>query len=162
DKDGFTPLHKAALKGHGDIAIALLENGAEPNAKQSFGLTPLHFAADDGQIGIVDALLAKRADINAKDNNGETALLHAVYHQQLGLARHLIERGAAEDILSASALGHGDCVRACLNQDAKTVLARNCYDLTPLHFAARAGDMAVVQLLLDAGAQVNARDYRGR
>src|SRR5213595_3912500 len=48
DKDGSTPLHCAAWKGHGEVAAVLLEAGADVNARsqnEHYGDTPLHAAA---------------------------------------------------------------------------------------------------------------------
>ena len=48
DKDGSTPLHCAAWKGHAEVAALLLEAGADVNARsqnEHYGDTPLHAAA---------------------------------------------------------------------------------------------------------------------
>jgi ankyrin repeat protein len=43
---GQTPLHFAALKGHEDVALVLLRNGANPTACDRHGQTPVGMAVD--------------------------------------------------------------------------------------------------------------------
>ena len=54
---------------------ALLDKGADVNAKQNDGLTALMTASPSGRVDFVQALIAKGADVNAKDNNDLTALM---------------------------------------------------------------------------------------
>jgi hypothetical protein len=42
NKNGWTPLHVAADMGHKEIALLLIRNNAEINAKDIYGRTPLH------------------------------------------------------------------------------------------------------------------------
>ncbi len=57
-----TPLFKHARSGHYDICKLLLDNHADPEAKDYAGKTPLHAAADGGHIEIVKLLLENGAD----------------------------------------------------------------------------------------------------
>jgi ankyrin repeat protein len=45
DRNGNTPLHKAASKGHRDIVEILVEKGSDLRAKNTHGNTPLEVAA---------------------------------------------------------------------------------------------------------------------
>jgi ankyrin repeat protein len=69
-----TPLHSAASASHTDSAVALLEAGADPNARQSHGWTPLHSAAANGLPDLVRALIAHGADAGAANDDGKTAV----------------------------------------------------------------------------------------
>lgn len=61
-------------------------------------------------------------------------------------------------LLSAAARGNfEECVRL-IDEDDADVNAANTNGSTPLHFVAAKGDMAMVQMLVDFGADVNARD----
>jgi ankyrin repeat protein len=57
DKDGDTPLHKAAYKGYVDVVKLLLEHGADPNIKNKSGITPLYWAVFRGHVEVVKLLL---------------------------------------------------------------------------------------------------------
>jgi len=71
---GSSALTTAAVFGKTEIAIALIEAGADVNIKNNEGSTPLHTAAFFCRTEIVKALLAKGADKNLKNNAGSTAL----------------------------------------------------------------------------------------
>jgi uncharacterized protein len=67
------PLHAAAAGRHNDIAVLLIDAGAEVNAKQSHGWTPLHSAAANGDGELVERLVAAGADPAATNDDGKTA-----------------------------------------------------------------------------------------
>ena len=46
--EGMTPLHLAIEQFLNDVAITLVEDGANINAPERFGWTPLHIAVDRG------------------------------------------------------------------------------------------------------------------
>ena len=69
------PLHAtAAGKGSNHLLQALLEHGADPNARQSGGLSPLHTAADRGDVEMARLLLEHGADPAVADDEGRTPL----------------------------------------------------------------------------------------
>jgi uncharacterized protein len=69
-----TPLHSGAAGKSAEIVHALLEAGADPNARQSGGFAPLHAAAHDGNAEMVQDLLAHGADPNAETDDGRSVL----------------------------------------------------------------------------------------
>ena len=69
-----TALGIAAAFGKTDVAIALIEGGADVDPRNKDGSTPLHSAAFLCYPEIVQALLDKGADKNARNNSGSTAL----------------------------------------------------------------------------------------
>jgi ankyrin repeat protein len=71
---GSTPLIAAAVFGRVEVARALIEAGADVNAKNNEGSTPLHSAAFLCHPEIVEALLANGADKSVRNNVGATAL----------------------------------------------------------------------------------------
>jgi hypothetical protein len=72
--NGSTPLLRAALRGHTEMARLLLEHGADPNPHTPNGMTnPFVIAACNGNADIVKMMLEKGADANALYINGETA-----------------------------------------------------------------------------------------
>ena len=81
------------------VVQALVEKGADVNAKAEDGATPLIIAVGRGDPKVVKALLDNGADANAKDKNGRTALMRASFFA-LGSSSHqeikdlLIKAGA--------------------------------------------------------------------
>jgi uncharacterized protein len=71
---GVTPLHSAAAGGSAEIVHALLEAGADPNARQDGGFLPLQAAAQIGDVEMARDLLAHGADRSAASDDGRTAL----------------------------------------------------------------------------------------
>jgi len=67
-------LHAAAAFGYNEVAVALIEGGADVNQKDKEGQTPLHMAALFCYPKIAQALLDNGADKTIKDNDGQTAL----------------------------------------------------------------------------------------
>ena len=79
DKDGYTPLHYAAWKGHHKVVELLLEHGANPNIQKHDGETPLHLAVWEGHHKVVELLLEHGANPNIQENKyGYTPLHDAV------------------------------------------------------------------------------------
>ena len=69
-----TALGIAAAFGKTDVAIALIEGGADLDARNKDGTTPLHSASFLCYPDIVQALVDKGADKNARNNSGSTPL----------------------------------------------------------------------------------------
>ncbi|KAM3824157.1 B-cell lymphoma 3 protein homolog isoform 3-T3 [Vipera latastei] len=74
-RDGLllTPLHRAVLGGHADVASCLLEHGTDVNAAGWLGKTALHLAAEKKLFPLVELLIAKGADLSRKTWWKETA-----------------------------------------------------------------------------------------
>ena len=71
------PLIDAAEKGQTEKVKALLEEGADVNAKAKNGITALMWASACGRTVTVHVLLDAGADVTAKDKYGRTALMIA-------------------------------------------------------------------------------------
>lgn len=96
------PIHAALFGRRPDAAIALLECGADPNARRGgagmprAGWSPLHYAAGFGFESLVDPLLLRKARINARDDEGRTPLGVAIVENRPAMAGLLRSRGATE------------------------------------------------------------------
>lgn len=116
-----------------------------------YGQRPLHLAAN--QPAIADVLIEFGADPNLKSEwkNGPYSVLDGVDE---GAVRHLLSRGATLTPNVAARLGWIDELRAMLDGERALVHARGGDGKTPLH---EAKTVAIVDLLLDRGADINAR-----
>lgn len=76
---GGSPLCTAAAFGKTEVALALIDAGADVNFKNNDGATPLHNAAFFCHTEIVEALLDKGADATKKNNSGATAIETVAY-----------------------------------------------------------------------------------
>jgi len=83
-----TPLHMAARRGNTEVAEALLDSGAEIEARDSAGDTPLRRAVNCGKTGVVALLLSRGAGVHSKGSQGLTPLLAA----RTPAMRRLLER----------------------------------------------------------------------
>jgi ankyrin repeat protein len=72
-----TALHLACENGHVDVAIVLIEHGANINAKGLGDDTPLHTAIIFGYLDVVQALLERGADPNRANDIGDTPIDYA-------------------------------------------------------------------------------------
>jgi ankyrin repeat protein len=79
---------------HNDVAQALIERGADIQARSKDGYTPLLFAARAGNDKGVRMLLAHGAHINDAASDGANALLIATVRGHADLARSLLDEGA--------------------------------------------------------------------
>lgn len=76
-----TPLREACTEGYEEIAVILLEAGADVNLSNLHRVTPLIAAAEKGHVNIVKMLLAHpEIDVNLKVINGSTALDYAQHN----------------------------------------------------------------------------------
>lgn len=96
---GFTPLMAACYYGNLDVAITLMDLGADVNSVSiPDQTTALMLAAVTGNIDIATALLDREVDVNAASKDGWTALMFACSNQFIPLASLLVDRGASTEL----------------------------------------------------------------
>jgi ankyrin repeat protein len=87
-----TALHMAARRDNVEAAAALIESGANIEARDSLGETPLRRAVNCGQVGIAALLLAKGADPHSEGSRGLTPVLAARSGEMRGLLNAWVAR----------------------------------------------------------------------
>jgi uncharacterized protein len=172
-RHSVTPLYLAAGQGQAAMIRRLLVAGADPNGTDITGETVLMAAVRSANADAVRALLEAGAQVNAVEPQvGHTALMWAVRENRPELVTLLLARGAAVDAKTrtgarpaarppgAGGGSHGvGIVRGGVPPQGEQTPAAG--GMTPLLFAARDGRLEAAQLLLDAGADVNAPDANG-
>lgn len=137
DSDGATPLHVAVQKGHELTVGALLDAGADIEARKDT-LTPLQLAISKQMTNLVQPLLDRGASPETKTENGMNAFHLAVMKDDKSTVRNLLTRNLG--LL-----------------DTKTRDGRN-----GLHVALMSAGYGMARLLVDQGIDVNARTPKGK
>ena len=136
-EDGYTPLVVAAVVGHLEIALFLIEKGANVNVRNlESGKSLLEMAAWEGNMKMASVLLDNGANVNSRNKVGLTPLMTAALN------------------------GHTKMVVKLLEKDAN-VNARDINDFTPLMLAVLENHIDTVLVLLDKGAMVNVEAIDG-
>ena len=163
-----TALHLAALRNQHAAARLLIERGADLDAREfPDNAAPLHFAAMYGDLDLVRLLVEAGADFDGKGDDPEVGIVGwATCFRQVreDVAEYLLSHGATLNLWSAIALDKVDDVRAMVVRDPALLAARMTrghHRRTPLHHAAARNRLAIVQLLLELGADPNATDATG-
>lgn len=163
--NGDTALHLAVKATDVEIAIRLLSAGSDVDAVGEGGATPLHCAAQTSEKKMVQALLSWEAKPDMRNEKGETPVDVAKDPQ---MVRHELLRKANDveglkPLQRAAEDGELEVVRllldlgACVDENNA-----NGSGQTALMVAARMGHQDVAELLVKAGADVDAVDRYGR
>jgi ankyrin repeat protein len=150
---GETVLHLATNYLHAEnreqLVRVLLDAGMPTEARDHSGNTPLHWAAGYGCVPCVALLLAHGANVNAARKDGGTPLHRA----HAGTVPALLAAGA--NVLARDGSGRMPLHTSLEPLEALLtagVDVRDAHGLTPLHYAALAGNAAQVDWLLAKGA----------
>ena len=133
-RNSYTALHHALDEGETDMVQVLIDAGADIDTQNNDGCSPLHDACALEAPGVVKMLIEAGADVRATDDEGRTYLMLAAYYGCTETVRYLV--GLPE-------------------VDVNHQNATNNH--TALQYAVRRGDIDVVQVLIDAGAEEVAR-----
>jgi ankyrin repeat protein/serine/threonine protein kinase len=168
DDAGWTPLYAASECGSAEVVELLLRSGASVNAKNNANRSPLWIASSKGHVNVVQLLLGARGtNVDAEDAKGVTPLHIAADYGSAEVVKLLMGKGAnvnAKDVgkhtplLVASFKGHATVVQLLLGARGVITDVASVVGTTPLHAAVRCGWPKVVELLVEKGANVNAKD----
>jgi ankyrin repeat protein len=132
--NSYVDFFRAVGVDNADKVSELLAKGFDPNTRSESGQVGLYLAMREDSPKVAAVLLASPAlNLDAANAAGETALMMAALKGRLDWARKMVERGAA--------------------------VRRSGW--TPLHYAATGPNVAVVEYLLDQGAEIDARASNG-
>ncbi|XP_028831479.1 transient receptor potential cation channel subfamily A member 1a [Denticeps clupeoides] len=157
-----TPLHKAALFDHNDLAEFLLSKGANINIIDCKGQSPLLLATSCGAWKTVSLLLSQGCDFRVKDNCGCNFLHLAILqpHGLRNLPAEILQHESVRELLSdednegctplhyACKLGIPDSVKNMLGLEV-SLEQKSKQKKSALHFAAEYGRINTCQRLLE-------------
>ena len=137
-KSENSPLAFACPAMWSDPAVCrvLIDAGADLHTKNERKMFPLHYACASGALDVVKMLVEAGVGVRATDEGGCLAV--------------------------AAYSGHTEIVRYLVGLPYVDVKYRNSDDLTALHSAATNKATDVAQVLIDAGADIDAMDKEGR
>jgi ankyrin repeat protein len=165
-------LIEAVARGDSSLVTALVDNGADFNAKDEYGRTALTQASARGDLETVKLLLGKGADVKVNASSGWPALTKAAGRGDLEMVRLFLDRRAppnAKDWSGSTALieasvrgqkGHLAVIELLLQKGAN-IDAKDKLRWTALMWSVWYSHLEVVKTLLAKGADVNAMDGAG-
>jgi ankyrin repeat protein len=161
-------MHLAADRGHLDCIDLLLRRGFDVNLRDRLDhASALHWAAQGGHLNVVKRLVEAGADIEGGGDDHQLGVLGwatCLREVRTEVAEYLLSKGALLTIFSAIALDRGDDVRAMVEADPELLrrrMSRNEHGRYALHHAVVRDRPAMVDLLLQLGADANAADLTG-
>ncbi len=168
----WTLLHHAADQGRLNAVDFLLTRGLDPDVREKGdNTTPMHWAAARGHPAVVRRLAAAGGDVVGKGDDHEGEVIGwATCGEGCDDAAHrevvafLLSRGARHHVFSAIAMNLAGEVRRLVADDPaalRRTMSHNENHQLPLHFAVRMNRPEMAALLLDLGADPEAKDDGG-
>ncbi|XP_067272880.1 ankyrin repeat domain-containing protein 6b [Pseudorasbora parva] len=168
-KNGRTPLHLAAYKGHIAVVRILLAAGCDLDIQDDADQTAVHRAAVVGNTDVISALVQEGCALDRQDKDGNTALHEAAWHGFSQSVKLLVKAGA--NVHAKNKAGNTALHLACQNghaQSSKVLLlggsrpdSKNNVGDTCLHVSARYNHVSVIRALLGAICSVTERNHAG-
>ena len=165
----------AVSHGYPLIAQKLLESGAQVDAVNQSGQTAIMLAAAKGYRETTKLLHQYSASIDTKDFNERNPLIHAASNGKSLVVQYLLEQGADYQVnaldlqgnggtalIHASRGGHLDVLRLLLKKSVNLNEVELTKRRTALMEASVRGHRESVLFLLDQGAEMNLKDFKGQ
>ena len=172
--DAYSPLYFASLGGFYDLAEHLLDKHPEDiNTRGGRMLTPLVAALAGKHFHVAELLQRNGADVNVRDIDDDTPLREASWAGAMDIVEWLLNHGADVNVQghqgwsplhSAATNGRHQIFHMLIEHNAD-IQIQNQFGQSPLHVAAgpwsARENIDIMQVLLDRGADPNARDNDG-
>ena len=152
------------------VCQVLIDAGADIETKDDLGRSPLHLACRSGELDVAKMLVKAGAGMCVTDNDGDTCLTLASYSGHTETLKMLVEAGADVSVTvnnigfscltMAACFGRTETVRYLLGLPEVDV-NHVADDFTALHWACQEDYRNMQQLLIDAGADIEAKDENG-
>jgi ankyrin repeat protein len=161
-----SPMAQAARRGDAQAVQALLKKKADVNAPAPDGATPLHWATYLNDAATVSTLIRAGANVNAKNNYGVTPLALAAKQANPAIIDQLMKAGADPNdpinfvnaaetpLMHAARAGNVEAVGLLLMAGAKVNAREDWNGQTALMWAAAEAHGAVVEALIEGGADI--------
>lgn len=157
----------AASRGDVEKIKGLIHNGADPNAEQNRN-TPLIQSAISGTESVTEILLGvDDINVNYQNDAGQSALWCAAHDGNSAIVKLLLEKEGilieckAEDgftpLATAAVEGHKKVVELLLAKGANTEARDNTWNMTPISWAGRVGNVETFKVLWKFGRCLPAR-----
>lgn len=155
------PLWAAASNGHDAVMQLLLDHNANVEAKGRQTWTPLQAAAAHGHGNAVRLLLGKGASTGQHEEEERGLLLRAILSGNEGVVQLLLDHVGGDVAKNGRGMDNEAVMRLVLEKGVD-IEAENAFDQRrPLAWAANAGYEALVRMLLDKNAKIEAQDRQG-
>ncbi|MBN3273688.1 ZDH13 Palmitoyltransferase, partial [Polyodon spathula] len=172
DKENVSLLHWAAVNNRVDLVKYYISKGAIiDQLGGDLNSTPLHWAVRQGHLSMVVMLLKYRADIALVDGEGFSSIHLAVLFQHMLIIAYLLAKGQNVDMpdlngqtplmLAAQKIIGPEPAHILLKFNASVSAVDKVYKNTPLHWAVTSGNADAAHFILEAGADVDARNAKG-
>ncbi|XP_053244896.1 fibronectin type 3 and ankyrin repeat domains protein 1 isoform X1 [Podarcis raffonei] len=166
-------LHRAVSRNDVDQVLTILKGRqVVVDTLNKLGFTALMVASQKGYTRLAQILVENGADVNRKNASGKDSLMIACYAGHLDIAKYLRSQGASwlsRDLGGCTAMhwaadgGHVDVIEWMVKDGCQIDPKDTGLEWTPLmRLCAITGKADVATTLLDAGADVNAKDKDGK
>ncbi|AID46966.1 ankyrin repeat protein [Penguinpox virus] len=146
-----------------EITKLLFSYGANANIIDSHGNSPLHYAIENPDQRLTRLLLSKGANPNILNKTNKSPIYYSIESNNPDITMLLIDKFIFDNkdpILSHAIKHYSKSILHALIEKGVSINARDKYGKTPLHYAASyCKDIDVIKLLLERGADVNAKSY---
>ncbi|MBI3814257.1 MAG: ankyrin repeat domain-containing protein, partial [Nitrospinae bacterium] len=155
--NGWTPLIRTAQTGDNEIALMLIEAGANVNMANDKKETALILASQMKHPEMAYILLKNGAKADLMDNNGRIALNYA--NEELKEVLKL--SNGKKDFIMEARIGSVSDVKRFISSGVDINKKDKLYGMTALSWSSANGHLEVVKAIISSGANINIGDNKG-